>query len=170
MTEELQVEVGTSAVVVAHGHRSYECYDVKVEKVTLKGHITVSFVARGGYHLTKRFYPAPYNKGYYREHGRSSGYSATSYDIYFGARADKERAAVLEWRTAQTIWEKMDAALVAMPSRWGRVVPTNEDIADVRSKLAVVIEVLNRAEKWQHEKAKDKAVEELNALVGADTV
>jgi len=170
MTEEFQVEVGTSAVVVAHAHRSYECYDVRVEKVSKAGQITVSFVARGGYHLTKRFYPSAWDKRQYREFGRSSGYSATSYDIYFGARADKERADVLDWRKAQGIWEGMNAALQIMPKSWHRQVPDNTQIADVRSKIAVLIEVLNRAEKWQHEKAKEKAAEELDALVGADTV
>jgi len=169
MTEPLEVKAGDSAVVIAHAHRSYDCYDVRVEKVSKAGQITVSFVARGGYHMSKRFYPSSWNKSEYREFGRSSGYSATSYDIYFGARAEKERAAVLEWRIKQSIWEGMDKALTSMPQRWHKEVPTSAQIADVRSKIATLIEVLNRAEKWQHEEAKRKAAEELDAPVGTNT-
>ena len=157
----LELKVGDSAVVVSYAHRTYECYDVKIEKISPTGQLTVSFTTRGtGYHITKRFYPVKHCKDYYREVGASGGYYAVRYDIYFGARAEKERQSVLEWREQQSIWDGMDKALTNMPTRWHKEVPTNEQIADVRSKIAVLIEVLNRAEKWQHEQAIRAADEE----------
>jgi len=150
MNEE--VTVGTPALIVVAGYKSYDCYDVKVDKVSPTGQITVNYIARGGYAVTKRFYKGKWN-GSYRVVGGSSGYGGDSVSIYFGERAAKERAAVLEWREKQTIWEKLNVGLVNMPSSWGKSVPDNLAIAELRQKLAKVIGALNEAERYNNKQA-----------------
>ena len=151
MTDE--VKVGTSAlVVVTHGSRSYDCYDVQVASITKTGQIAVSYTTRDGYTVTKRFYK-PKHSSRYDQFGAPSGYSYGSVDIYFGAEAEVQRERVLVWREQQNIWEALNKGFDALPTGWGRSVPSHTDIATVRQKLAVVISALNAAELYNNKQA-----------------
>jgi len=155
MTTPIEVKTGDKCLIVLKDYNGGDAYEASVVRVTPSGQLRVGF-ERQGRKVELSFYRPKWG-GNFREVGGNSSYRSSSWYLYFGEDAEAQRKITAEHTEQRLIYFALNAALGGMPTGWGRSVPKNTDIADLRNKLAKVIGALNEAERWNNKQALQEA-------------